>query len=164
VPGAGRQIASLTRTRLPANCGQIPLFPASALTGARRAFRILSAGTLALLILTPATGAAALLAAPRRRRALLQMAIGGCLTILTASVVVTLLQSSLTTRAQPRYQPVLTAILHALTSGFFTVARWGMISSLILATPALLSGPRPWATIRSRTRHRAARTEYRTRD
>jgi hypothetical protein len=131
---ACRLIAVLARTRLPAGCGQIPLFPACALTGARRAFRILNASTLALLILTPAAGATALLAAPRRYRALLQTAIGGGLTILTASVVATLLQSSLTTRAQPRYQPVLTVILHALTSGFFTLALWCTISSLVLAT------------------------------
>ena len=47
---ACRQIASLAHTRLPADCGQIPLFPASALTRARLAFRLLSAGTLALVI------------------------------------------------------------------------------------------------------------------
>ena len=137
---ACRQIASLARTRLPADCGQIPLFPASALTHARLAFRILSAGTLALVILAPSAGTAALLAAPHRRRALLQMTIGGGLTVLATSIAVTLLQSSLITRAQPRYQPVVTAILHALTSGYFILALWCMISSLILAAAALLSG------------------------
>ncbi len=151
---ACRQIASLARTRLSADCGQIPLVPASTLTRARLAFRLLDAGTLTLVILAPAAGAAALLAASRRRRTLLQMAIGGGLTILTASVAVTLLRSSLTTRAQPRYQPVLTAILQAPTGGFFTLALWCMITSLILASAALLSGSRPCATaIRSRTRH-----------
>jgi hypothetical protein len=150
---ARRQIASLTRTRLPAGCGQIPLFPASALTHARTAFRILNAGTLALAMLAPAAGAAALLAAPCRRRVLLQMTIGGGLTVLATSIAVTLLQSSLITGVQPRYQPVVTAIVHALTSGFFTLALWCMISSLILATATLLSGPHSWATaIRSRTR------------
>ncbi len=149
---ACRQLAILARTRLPADCGQIPLFPASALTGGRRAFRILSAGTLALLILAPAAGAAALLATPRRR-ALLQMTIGGGLTVLATSIVMIRLQSSLITRAQPRYQPVVTATLRALTSGFFTPALWCMISSLILATAALLNGSCSWATaIRSRTR------------
>jgi hypothetical protein len=151
---ACRQISSLTRTRLPADCGQIPLLPASALTGARRAFRILSASALALLILTPAAAAAAMLAAPRRRRASLQMTIGGGLTVLAMSIAVTPLQSSLITRAQPRYQPAVTAILHALTSGFFAVALWCMISSLILATAALPSGSRFGAiAVRSRTRH-----------
>jgi hypothetical protein len=137
---ACRQIASLARTRLPVDCGQIPLFPASALTHARLAFRILSAGELTLVILAPSAGAAALLAAQRRRRALLQMTIGGGLTVLATSIAVTLLRSSLITRAQPRYQPVVNAILHALTSGFFTLALWCMIGSLILAAAALLSG------------------------
>lgn len=118
---ACRQIAILARTRLPAGCGQLPLFPACALTGARRTFRILRADTLALLILTPAAGAAALLAAPRRRRALLQMTIGGGLTVLATSTLVSLLQSSLATQAQPRYQALVTAIVHALTSSFFTL-------------------------------------------
>ncbi len=137
---ACRQIASLAHTRLPADCGQIPLFPASALTHARLAFRILSAGMLALVILAPSAGAAALLAAPRRRHALLQITIGGSLTVLATSIAVTLLRSSLIGRAPPRYQPVVTAILHALTNGYSTLALWCMISSLILAAAALLSG------------------------
>lgn len=136
---ACRQIAGLARTRLPADCGQIPLFPASALTRARLAFRVLSAGTLVPAILAPAAGAAALLAAPRRRRVLLQMAIGGGLTVLVTSIAATLLRSSLIMRARPRYQPVVAAILHALTSGFFTPALWCMAGSLILAAAALLS-------------------------
>ena len=65
IPAANcRQIASLTHTRLPPDCGQVPLFPASALANARRAYRVLSNATLALLILAPAAGTAALLAAP----------------------------------------------------------------------------------------------------
>jgi hypothetical protein len=149
VPAAAcRQIAILAHTRLPADCGQVPLVPASALTGARLAFRVLSDGTLALLILAPASAAAALLAAPRRRRGrvLLWMTIGGGLTILATVIAVNLLQSSLTARAQPRYQPLVSAVVHALTGGFFTLALWGMISSFVLATAALLARSR--ATIR----------------
>jgi hypothetical protein len=138
---ACRQIASFTRTRMPADCGQIPLLPASALAGARRAFRLLSTATLALLILTPTAGAAALLAAPRRRRTLLQMALGSTLTVLAASITAARLQSSLISRAQPRYQPAVTALLHALTSSFFTPALWCITGSLILAAATLLSGP-----------------------
>jgi hypothetical protein len=137
---ACRQIASLTRTRAAAGCGQIPLFPASALTGARRAFRVLSGGTVALLACTPATGAAALLAAPRRRRTLLQMTTGGSLTVLVTAVAVTWLRSSLLTRAQPRYRPAVAAVLHALTSGFFTLAACCAIGSLALAAAVLLTG------------------------
>jgi hypothetical protein len=158
VPAAScRQIASLTRTRLPADCGQIPLFPASTLAGARRAFRVISTATLALLILTPLTAAAALLAAPRRRRALLQMTIGGTLTVLVMAIAAARLQSSLITREQPRYQPAIAVILHALTSGFFTLAIRCMISSLILAAAALLTGPYHWASaIRTRTAGRGS--------
>jgi hypothetical protein len=154
VPAAScRQIASLTGTRLPADCGQIPLVPASVLARARRAFRVISTATLALLILTPLTAAAALLAAPRRSRALLQITIAGTLTVLVTAIAAARLQSSLITREQPLYQPAIAVILHALTSGFFTLAIRCMISSLILATAALLTGPYPWATaIRARTR------------
>ena len=156
VPAACRQIASLTHAQLPTDCGQIPLFPASSLKHARLAFRLLSAGTLALVILAPAAGAAALLAAPRRRRALLRLSTGGGLMVLVAWIAVTLLRSTLIGRAQPRYQPIVAAILHALTSGFFTLALWCMIGSLILAAAALLSGPRSWATgVRGRTRQAA---------
>jgi hypothetical protein len=145
-----RQIASLTRTRLSADCGQIPLFPASALAGARRVFRILSTATITLLILTAAAAVAGLLAAPRRR-VLLQMTIGGTFTVLVASILAARLQSSLIARAQPRYQPASAAILHALSSGFFTLAMCCMTGGLILAATALLTGPYPWATsIRTR--------------
>ena len=90
VPAAAcQQIASLTRTRLAADCAQIPSFPAAALTSARRAFRILSTGTLALLTLAPAAGVAALLAAPRRRRTLVHMTTGGALTVLVTMIMMT---------------------------------------------------------------------------
>jgi hypothetical protein len=123
----------------------IPLFPAAALVRARRVFRLVSAGSLWLLILTPLTAALALRAAPRRRRTLAQLAIGGTATVLGTTIAVTLVQSGVIARGQPRWRPVLTAILHALTSGFFTLALWCVISGLILTTAALLTGPYPWA-------------------
>jgi hypothetical protein len=141
IPAANcQQIASLTHTWLPPDCGQVPLFPASALANARRAYRILSNATLALLILAPASGAAALLAAPRRRHALILLTIGGALCVFVTSIAVAQLQSSLIARARPRYHPAAAALLHALTGGFFTLTLWCVISSLILATAALLSG------------------------
>jgi hypothetical protein len=48
IPAACRQIASLTRTRIPADGEQVPLLPASAPADARRAFGILSTAALAL--------------------------------------------------------------------------------------------------------------------
>ncbi|MGH3405049.1 MAG: hypothetical protein ACRDRJ_21470 [Streptosporangiaceae bacterium] len=151
IPGAGcRPIASITRDRLSAGCWPIPLFPVSALARARRAYRLLSTATLALLLLASAAGVGALVAAPRRRRALVHLTVGGALTIQVASIVVSRLQSSLIARAQPRFQPATTSILQALTRGFFTLAGWCVIGSLVLATVALLSGlrsdrvPPPW--------------------
>src|SRR6185437_5667032 len=143
VPAAAcQQAAGLTRTQLPATCGQLPLFPASALTGARRAFGALRAGTLALLLVAPAAGAGALLAAPRRRRTLVLLAAGGALTLLVTSIAAAWLRSALIARAQPRYQPAVSVIVHALTGGFFALALWCAIGSLILAAAAMLTIPR----------------------
>jgi len=62
---------------LPPDCGQVPLFPAKALTGAQRAWRAFNGIVLVLLILTPLVLIAALWISPRRRT-LLQLTIGGC--------------------------------------------------------------------------------------
>jgi hypothetical protein len=146
IPAAScRQIASLTHTALPSDCGQVPLFPAATLARAQDAFRILSRATLALLILTPLTAAATLLAAPRRLRVLLWMSAGGALTVLGTAIAVSRFQSALVARQQPRDQTVSMAILHALTSGFFTLATWCVITGLVLAAAALIAGRLPWA-------------------
>lgn len=140
VPGAAcRQIADLTGARLPADCGQIPLFPASALNTARRAFRVISAITLALLILAPLTAATALLAAPRRRRVLLQLGIGGAVTVSVAAIAMARLRSTLVGRAQPRWQPAVGVIAHAVTRGFFSLIILCVASGFVLAAAAWLS-------------------------
>lgn len=60
IPAAACQkIAAALRWPVPATCGQIPLFPASALTSAQRAFRAFNGLVLALLIVTPLVFAAA---------------------------------------------------------------------------------------------------------
>jgi len=156
ISAAGCQrIAGLAHRQLSADCGQIPLLPASALAGARRGFLVLSTATLLLLILTPLAGAGALLAAPRqrRRRALLQMAIGGALTLLVAGIAVSRLQSSLLTRAEPPYQSAVGVIVHALTNGFFTMDMWLLMGGVVVAAVTLASGPYSWAAvIRTRIR------------
>ena len=126
-------------------CIQIPLFPAAALGRLRHAYRILTTTTWLALTLTPLAFASALAASPRRRRTLLQMTAGGTLTLLLALSMISWLQSSLTARTDPRYQPVTSAILHALTSSFFTLTTWCVAGSLTLATVTLLSGPCRWA-------------------
>lgn len=52
------------------------------------------------------------------------MTVGGTLTTLATLLAAARLQSSLISRAQPQYRPVVTPILHALTTGFFTPALW----------------------------------------
>jgi hypothetical protein len=135
----------LSHVRSPA-CAQIPLFPAAALAGPRRVYRVLTAATWLALALTPLAFAGALVVSPRRRRILIQMAAGGTLTLLLTMTVLGRLQSSLTARAAPRYQAVTSAVLHALTSNFFTLATGCVAGMLALATVTLLSGPYRWAT------------------
>ena len=127
-------------------CVQIPLFPAAALAGPRRVYRVLTAATWLALALTPLAFASALAVSLRRRRILIQMAAGGTLTLLLAMTMLCWLQSSLTARAAPRYQAVTSAVLHALTSNFFTLATGCVAGILALATVTLLSGPYRWAT------------------
>jgi hypothetical protein len=146
IPAAAcRQIASLTHTRLRADCGQIPVLPAAPLTSARRAFRVLTDGTSALLTLAPLTAAAALAVSPRRRGTLPQMAVGGALTVVAMVIAMACLQSVLLARAQPRWEPVSAAIVHALTNRLFTLATWCAIGTLAVAIVALLTGPYRWA-------------------
>jgi hypothetical protein len=127
-------------------CVQIPLFPAAALAGPRRVYRVLTAATWLALALAPLAFASALVVSPRRRRILIQMAAGGTLTLLLAMIMLSRLQSSLTARAVPRYQAVTSAVLHALTSNFFTLATGCVAGTLALATVTLLSGPCRWST------------------
>ena len=74
------------------------------------------------------------------------MAAGGTLTLLLAMTMLCWLQSSLTARAAPRYQALTSAVLHALTGNFFTLATGCVAGMLALATVTLLSGPYRWAT------------------
>ena len=126
-------------------CIQVPLFPAAALARLRHAYRILTTTTWLALTLTPLTFASALAVSPRRRRTLLHMTTGGTLTLLLALAMLSWLQSSLTARTDPRYQPLTSAILHALTSSFVTLTTWCVAGGLALTTVALLSGPYRWA-------------------
>jgi hypothetical protein len=127
-------------------CTQIPLFPAAALAGPRHVYRILVAITSLVLMLTPLVLAGALAASPRRRRTLLQMAIGGTLTLLAVMTAVSWGQSSLIDRAAPRYQAVTSVIVHALTTGFFTMTTWCMAGGFAITAIALLSGSYRWTT------------------
>jgi hypothetical protein len=151
IPAAACQRAArLARTALPADCGQIPLFPAAALTGPQHAFRILSNATLALLFLTPAAGAAALLISPRRRPTLLGLTLAATATVLVTVIAVNWAQSSLAGEEPAAYRPAVTAIVHALTGGFFNLAWWHVTVGLILVAGILT------VSIRSRARRQNA--------
>jgi hypothetical protein len=139
-------LARVTHRPPSSTCGQIPLFPAAALAGPRRVYRVLTAATWLVLILTPLAFASALAASPRRRRTLLQMTIAGTLTLLVTLTALSRLQSSLINRAAPRYQAVTGVIVHALTNSFFALTTWFAAAGFALAAAALLSGPYRWAT------------------
>jgi len=119
---------------------KIPLFPATALAGPRQVYRALTAATALAAILAPLAFAGALAASPRRRRTLLQMALGGTLTLLLADFAVDRLQSILITRAAPPYQALTGVLVHALTNGFFWLAAWPMTAGLALAGATALAG------------------------
>jgi hypothetical protein len=136
---------ALNRTASSA-CTQIPLFPVAALAGPRHGYRLLVASLSLVLVLTTLALAGALAASPRRRRTLLQLAIGGTLTVLVVMTAVSWGQASLIGRAAPRYQAVTGVIVHALTAGFFTMTAWCVAGGLAVTAIALLSGPYRWAT------------------
>lgn len=125
---------------------QIPVFKAAALARLRYVYRILATATWLVLTLTPLAFTGALAVSPRRRRTLLHMTTGGMLTLLLALAVLSWQQSSLIARADPRYRAVTSAVLHALTSSFFTYATWCVIGCLALAGVTMLSGPYGLAT------------------
>ena len=130
---------AITKTASSA-CTQIPLFPAGALAGPRHAYRILVSTSSLVPMLTTLALAGALAASPRRRRTLLQVTIGGTLTVLAVMTAVSWGQSSLIDRAAPRYQAVTSVIVHALTTGFFTMITWCVASSFAITAITLLSG------------------------
>jgi hypothetical protein len=113
---------------------KIPLLPATALAGPRQVYRVLTAATTLVLVLAPLAFAGALAASPNRRRTLLQMALGGTLTLVLADFAADRLQSILITRAAPPYQALTGVLVHALTNGFFWLAAWLMAGGCALRT------------------------------
>jgi protein-S-isoprenylcysteine O-methyltransferase Ste14 len=97
-------------------------------------------------MLTVLALAGALAASPRRRRTLLQMTIGGTLALLAVMTVVSWGQSSLIDRAAPRYQAVASVLVHAFTTGFFTMTTWCVAGGVAVTAIALLSRPCRWTT------------------
>lgn len=138
--GACRAIAGVTRTDLPPSCGQIPLFPASALADAQNAFWILRDGTLALVLLPPVAAVAALMAAPRRRTVLL-IGAGGALTVLAALGAATWLQSTLVGQVPMRFQPLVAANVDALTADLHLHAQWCVAAGLLITLGTVVARP-----------------------
>jgi len=141
--------ACRTVTRTPSSaCAQVPLFPAATLARPRLVYRILVIMAWLLPVLTALSFAGALAVSPRRRRTLLQLAAGGTLTVLAVAAAMTLGQSGLIDRAASRYQSVTSALVHALTGGFFTLSTWCVAGGCAVAAIALLSGPAAWPAYR----------------
>ena len=142
---------AITRTASSA-CTQIPLFPAAALAGPRHGYRLLVASLSLVLVLTALALAGALAASPCRRRTLLQLTIGGTLTVLVVMTAASWGQASLIDRAAPRYQAVTSVIVHALTAGFFTMAAWCVAGGFAITAIALLTGRAAGGTAGTPTR------------
>jgi hypothetical protein len=117
---------------------KIPLFPTTALAGPRRVFRVIVSATVLVLILVPLAFVGALAASPRRRRTLLQMAVGGTLTLALADFAVDRLESVLITRTAPGHQALTGVFVHALTSGFFGLSAWLMVGGGAITAVILL--------------------------
>ncbi len=118
-------------------CTQIPLFPAAALAGPRHVYRVLVAMLSLVLTLTTLAHAGALAASPRRRLTLLQMTIGGTLSVLIVMIAVSWGQSSLIDRVAPRHQAVTSVTVHALSTGFFTMSAWCVAGGFAITAIAL---------------------------
>ena len=119
---------------------KIPLLPDSVLAGPRQVYRVLTAATVLVLILAPLVFAGALAASPNRRRTLLQMALGGTLTLMLADFAADRLQSILITRAAAPYQALTGVLVHALTNGFFWLTAWLMAGGCALAGVIVMAG------------------------
>jgi hypothetical protein len=139
LPGISGPLSSLIRKSSP-RYARIPLFPAAALAGPRRGYRILIAVTWLVLAPTPLALASALAVSPRRRRTLLQLSISGTLILLATGIALSWGRSSLVARAVPRYHAVTSAIVHALTGGLFGLLTWCAVGCLAVAAVALLAG------------------------
>jgi hypothetical protein len=123
-------------------CTRIPLFPAAALAGPRHVYRVLVAVLSLVLVLTALALAGALAASPHRRRTLLQMAVGGTLSVLIVMTAVSWGQSSLIDRAAPRFQAVTSVIVHSLTAAFFTMAWWCVAGGFAVIAVTAVAGTR----------------------
>ena len=151
---ACQQISNALNRPLPANCGQIPLFPAKQLNDARRAVRIFNGITVLLLILTPVVAALALWLSRRRRRTLLQLSAGGLLGLVVIRRVVIWLESALANKGVPANKPARRAIFTHLFREYFSVSRWILVALLLVFLIALVTGPYPWAvTLRAKAAH-----------
>ena len=151
---ACKQISDALNRPLPANCGQIPLFPAKQLDNARRAVRIFNGVTVLLLILTPVVAALALWLSRRRRRTLLQLSAGGLLGLVVIRRVVIWLESALENKGVPANKPARRAIFTHLFREYFSVSRWILVGLLLVFLIALVTGPYPWAvTLRAKAAH-----------
>lgn len=147
------KISSALGRPLPQTCGQIPLFPADKLTNAQRAVRAFDRLVVASLIVTPLIALAAIWLSRRRRRTTMQLAIAGMLGLVIERRAIMWLQKDLTSAAKPENRAALSAIVHQVLGGFFTISAWLLVAGLVVVVATLIAGPYRWAVA---TRHGVA--------
>jgi hypothetical protein len=156
IPSAAcERIATAIGRPVPANCAQIPLFPADKLNTVRRLYQIFNRSLVLLLILTPVVAAIAIWLSRRRRRTVLQLAVGGILGLVIVRRAVIWLQPSLVNAAKPRNRAAVQDIVNQILHVYFNVSRWLLIGLLIVVVVGLLTGPYAWAKAVRRQLHRA---------
>ena len=130
---------------LPTTCGQIPLFPASKLDAVQKSVTRFDRFTVLSLVLLPVLFVGALAVSTRRRRTLLQLAIGGALTVVLLRRAVFYLDERLTNAAKPQNRAAAHIIVSTVLDRLVLITVWILVIALVLAALALLTGPYRWA-------------------
>ena len=150
---ACQKISTALSRPVPQTCGQIPLFPTSKLDAVQKSVTRFDRLTVLSLVLLPVLFVGALAVSPRRRRTLLQLTIGGALTVVLLRRAVFYLDDRLTSAAKPENRAAAHVIVSTLLDRLVTITVWILVGALVLAVLALLTGPYRWARA---VRHGAA--------
>jgi hypothetical protein len=130
---------------LPQTCGQVPLFPAAQLDAVQQSVTRFDGLTTLGLVLLPVVFLGALLVSPRRRRTLLQLTIGGALTVVLTRRLVFFLEDKLTDAAKPENRDAVHEIISTVLDRLVLITVWLLVGALVVAAVAILTGPYRWA-------------------
>jgi hypothetical protein len=123
----------------------VPLFPASKLHAVQQSVTRFDRLTTLGLVLLPVLFFGALLVSPRRRRTLLQLTIGGALTLVLTRRLIFLLEDKLTNAAKPENRDAAHAIISTVLDRLVLITVWLLVGALVLAAVTILTGPYRWA-------------------